>query len=560
MTSNTATSNASFIRKVTYIVIIALLLIPLSLMSRPTTVRRDADGRPELKPGGVLAQMRDEAGLSQAQLGEIDPASETMRLATFGLRGVAVVVLWQQQNEYKKREDWDNLAATLEQIARLQPNFVTVWEHQAHNLTYNVSVEFDDYKQRYHWVKKGIDYLIDGTVYNSNEPRLLWYAGWVIGQKIGRSDEKVQFRRMFRDDTEFHTMLARQGIDVESAKGPDGKPDNWLVGRLWYQRGVHAVDQLGKSIGSKSPVLFHSSPTMSLFNYGEDIEKEPDFDEERSRAQWRITSEEWYQLGNRPLPTSAGFNVQLNEVDQLQTEIKSAEEQIENLLPGLRKQIRAEKIDRLAAPLRKSLEKHAQDRTTTDQNNAYQAEAEIQVTHPEVARRAPPDKSVEARRLAQQLLNLEMRHRLANSSRQVVNYEFWRDRAAAGATELNSAARKELFEARRLFAKPDLEGAKAKYEESFHKWAEIFEKWPTLKLDAENDDIVEDVEKRYLKVLEQLDLRDASGGILPPDFPLTELMTQYGKENLLKFRQEKTEETVEKNDAKKESNESKKPE
>src|SRR5262249_30025439 len=162
-----------------------------------------------------------------------------------------VVWLWDKSNEYKKREDWDNLSATLEQIARLQPNFITVWEHQAHNMSYNVSVEFDDYRQRYHWVKKGIDYLIDGTEFNRNEPKLLWFVGWMVGQKIGRSDERVQFRRMFRDDKEFHSLFARHGIDVQVAKGPDGKPDNWLASRLWYERSIQAHRD-GGSIGGKS--------------------------------------------------------------------------------------------------------------------------------------------------------------------------------------------------------------------------------------------------------------------------------------------------------------------
>ena len=72
------THSSSFVRKVGYIVAMALLLIPIAVMSLPATVRRDSQGRPERQPGGVLAEMRNQAGLSQAQLGEIDPASETM--------------------------------------------------------------------------------------------------------------------------------------------------------------------------------------------------------------------------------------------------------------------------------------------------------------------------------------------------------------------------------------------------------------------------------------------------------------------------------------------------
>ncbi len=42
--------------------------------------------------------------------------------------------------------------------------------------------------------------------------------------------------------------------------------------------------------------------------------------------------------------------------------------------------------------------------------------------------------------------------------------------------------------------------------------------------------------KTYIKVLEQLDLRDASGGILPADFPLADLLRHRGEDDLLRFR------------------------
>ena len=59
-------SNASFQRKVIYGVLIAGLLVPLYIISRPTM--RESDGR--IAEGGILSQMRVENGLSQANLGE----------------------------------------------------------------------------------------------------------------------------------------------------------------------------------------------------------------------------------------------------------------------------------------------------------------------------------------------------------------------------------------------------------------------------------------------------------------------------------------------------------
>ena len=173
----------TFIRKLIYGALIVLLWIPLSRMSQPAT---------KTNPGGTLASLRKDLKLSQAELGDIDPTSATMKLATMGLGGVAVNLLWDRANEYKKKEDWIALGATLEQIVKLQPNFYKVWDFQAHNLSYNISAEFDDYHDRYTYVIRGINFLKEGVEKNENEPRLLHRIGWYIGQKIGRSDEHKQ--------------------------------------------------------------------------------------------------------------------------------------------------------------------------------------------------------------------------------------------------------------------------------------------------------------------------------------------------------------------------------
>ena len=105
-------------RDLVTLVLIAVLLVPLSALSQP----RDSSS------AEVTWRLRTEAQLSQADLGEIDPTSETMRLATLGLKNIAVTLLWDRANFYKKVEDWTNLSAVLEQMTKLQPNFYSVWD------------------------------------------------------------------------------------------------------------------------------------------------------------------------------------------------------------------------------------------------------------------------------------------------------------------------------------------------------------------------------------------------------------------------------------------------
>ncbi len=204
-------SRRSFIRKIIYLSLILVLLIPLYLLGHPAT--NDARGV-KGKPGGVLAQMRNKYHLSEAQLGEIDPGSVTIKLATMGMRGVAANILWEKATDYKMRKDWTNFGATLNQITKVQPNFINVWTNQAWNLSYNISVEFDDYRERYRWVIKGFNFLDEGIKYNKDQPRLQWEMGRMVSQKIGKADEVKQYRRLLADDTDYRESLP---LDIRDA-------------------------------------------------------------------------------------------------------------------------------------------------------------------------------------------------------------------------------------------------------------------------------------------------------------------------------------------------------
>jgi hypothetical protein len=185
-----------------------------------------------------------------------------MKLATFGMRGVAANILWEKANRYKMKKDWTNLSATLNVLTELEPHFISVWKFQSWNLAYNVSTEFDDYRDRYRWVIAGIEFLIRGIGYNANEPRLYDDVGWYISHKIGKADEALQFRRLFKADDEFHARHHTPSPELR---------DNWLVGKQWYRRAEDLVAK-GADLRGKSEVLFYSSRPMCQFYYAEALE------------------------------------------------------------------------------------------------------------------------------------------------------------------------------------------------------------------------------------------------------------------------------------------------
>ena len=293
------TQNPAFVRKVIYLCAIAALLVPISWISRPAS-STGVDGG-----GGKLAELRSEYHLSQGELGEIDPASSTMQLATLGLRGPAATLLWNRAIEFKKKEQWDNFSATLNQIAKIQPHMISVWEYQAWNLSYNVSVEFDDYRLRYHWVKKGMEFMLKGTKYNANQPKLLNSIGWFFSHKIGRSDERVQFRHEFKIDEDFHATLPFTETDWDRIRrrSPDELPDNWLVAWLWHLRAQDAAEVNARGIGSVSPLMFYNKAPMALLYFAPAIEEDGILDEKAQLA-WRQAGEAWHEYGDRPLSDS----------------------------------------------------------------------------------------------------------------------------------------------------------------------------------------------------------------------------------------------------------------
>lgn len=509
---------SSFYRKMVYLCLIIALLFPLAWLARPATVTDEL--------GGQLSKMRVENGLSQANLGEIDPASETMKLATLGLRGVAVNLLWGQAEEYKKKEDWTNLTATLEQLALLQPNFITFWKYQSWNVSYNVSVQFDDYRDRYYYVREGIDFLKQGVAKNKENrdiPQLLWDLGWFIGQKVGRADEYVQYRDLFKKDDQFH------GEDVPP--GSDER-DNWWVSKVEYLNGINAINR-GKSIGKKSDKIYYSSPAKSQMNYAEAIEEEGAF--EKAQAAWKVAADDWRDFGDMVIEHSTGRKLRLGHEGELAELVKKLESDLEALGPGVREQMVEEKRAKLTDEQRAALDKPMAERNEAEYNLASQAEMAIEVTDAEFIDRIAKDNpelrkqaGILARQLADERTNLIFTERYKSDA----NFDYWALRAEFEQTDTAVEARRKMFEAKKAFQdRQAAEEAKELYEQGFAKWRELVDQYPAL-LDTDGvtgDDILVFIVD-YRTVLRSL------GETIPEDFVLWEVIENFDSE--MKFEEE----------------------
>lgn len=326
-----------------YLGILAVILLALFSLGRPSQlVKSPTTGDILLSEGGVLARYRAKAGLEESQLGEIDPASSTIKFATFGMRGVAIAVLWRRSQEYQKRFDWNNVIATSNQLVLLEPHFTTIWEFLGWNLAYNASSEFDDYRERYRWVIRGVDFLVEGVEKNKKAPKLCKATGWTISQRIGIADENEQFRRMLREDEDF--WQRHEALRLPSER------DNWILGRRFYHQGEELVDS-GVSIGNESDFLFYSYSRLNLFNYASWKHRDGIFGEDARRA-WENAGAEWIEFAKKEYGTAIPEDGTL----QMRPGVKAKRARMEttDLIAERKKELEAE-MDALVPDLKKSL-------------------------------------------------------------------------------------------------------------------------------------------------------------------------------------------------------------
>jgi hypothetical protein len=524
--------NRSFWKKIAFLAGIAALFVPISQLSMPATTRSD---------GGTMSKMRKDLHLSPAELGKIDPAGAAMSLATLGMRGIASNLLWGRAQHYYKTENYDASKAAVNQITKLQPNFVSVWQFLAWQLSYNVSVEFDDFRHRYHWVKKGINYLVEGNSYNASDPLLLWDTGWFFGHKMGRADEHRQFRRLFRDDTDFHAQLP---IDMNQARGPDDKPDNWKVAHEWFTRATLAVDsgtrlkrlsmkyemdgkqiydKKNTPIGGKNPLIFYSDPPKALINFGDAISKEGYLDE-RTLLAWQKAAAAWGEYGNRPIVTTYGYPIQLSKYGEMTAEVTGLKEKLESLAPGGRERVNQRKSNSLSEAEKAVMAKRPSEVAREESDLYNSAVAKLEVSPADIAEEAPEQDRAEARGLAARIVELDDRIRTTESYREISNFAYWETRCQAEQETTTLAARKAVYDATEAYKKTDLVTAKTRFEEGWDLWAQVFDRFPVLIEDVEGEDVVEAVQK-YKKVLDSSDLPYP-----PPGFKLMKLIETHASE------------------------------
>ena len=502
----------SFKRKVSYITGIVLLLFPLFYLGQPST--SDADGG----RGGKLAQLRAENYLAQSNLGEIDPVSSTMQLATFGLRPIEVIVLWEKATRFQKMEDYDNVTATVNQISKLQPNFVSIWKFQAHNLAYNISVDFDNYRHRYQWVRRGIDFLMEGTQYNSQDAKLVQEVGAYTGSKIGGSDEKRQFRRLFAEDDPFHQRMEDYGLEMDSqlVAGVDGKPDNWKVANRWYQKSEDVAKFSDGGIRGDW-LRFYERKPQALIYYAISLEDDGYLDTNAQQA-FATAQAGLVELGTLDiLSTFTRTTLRLNQGAEFQRKLDNMRGEMDKLGPGVRQAEKEKRFNELSKPQQEAMNLAPELRTEYHERMIQEANQALFVSEIDIANAMPDGVKDRALALAAEAEAMAIKADAVNYMRSMINYDYWLRRCEMEQLDLAINARKTTAAADELFIAARLQPAREEYEKAWAMWTNIFEKYPSMITKDTGQNLMPSI-ANYVELLSQFDEE------VPQGFALQELV------------------------------------
>jgi len=148
-----------------------------------------------------INKMREEYRLTHTEkaMEGSPPAVTFATTALGGFRSLIIDVLWLRALKLMEAAEYFELAQIYTLIGNLEPHFAEVWDHNAWNMAYNISVNFpitpeDPGHTRWKWVQKGIRLLRDKAIpLNTRSAILYKRLSYLYYHKIGREQDEAHF-------------------------------------------------------------------------------------------------------------------------------------------------------------------------------------------------------------------------------------------------------------------------------------------------------------------------------------------------------------------------------
>jgi hypothetical protein len=136
-----------------------------------------------------MNQARADLGLTRvAPLENAPPMLAFTTVALGGFRGLIANALWVRAMDLQDDGKYFEMVQLADWITKLQPHLPAVWVVQAWNMAYNISIKFQDPRDRWLWVERGISLLRDdGLRWNPQETSLYRELAWFFQHKIGQN-------------------------------------------------------------------------------------------------------------------------------------------------------------------------------------------------------------------------------------------------------------------------------------------------------------------------------------------------------------------------------------
>jgi len=134
-----------------------------------------------------LNRDRETLGLTRgAVLENAPPVLTFTTVALGGFRGLISNLLWIRANDLQQDDKYFEAVQLADWITKLEPTYPAVWIFQGWNMSYNISVKFKDFPDRWRWVERGIELMRDdGLRYNPTSVDLYREVAWQFQHKMG---------------------------------------------------------------------------------------------------------------------------------------------------------------------------------------------------------------------------------------------------------------------------------------------------------------------------------------------------------------------------------------
>lgn len=194
----------------------------------------------------LAAPRREAAGLAALPPGEF---AGTLLLG--GFRGLACDLLWLRAVNAKDEGRYYESVLLAEAITRVQPRFVDVWQHLAHDLAYNIAFHADGADQRYAWFVAGVRANARGIERNPGVERLVRHLAWMFHHKGDQFHRHIEAQDWARElNPLLATARALTGDAVRAADlAPGPGHSNFAIAERLYTAAI-ALGERAQRLGT----------------------------------------------------------------------------------------------------------------------------------------------------------------------------------------------------------------------------------------------------------------------------------------------------------------------